>query len=662
MLHEVPLIAILAIGLALAFFFGFLAARLRMPPLIGYLLAGIAVGPHTPGFVGDMDLAAQLAEIGVILLMFGVGMHFSVRDLMAVRGIAVPGAIAQIAVAVVLGAVAATAWGWTVQAGVVFGLALSVASTVVLLRALEQRAAVSSLEGRIAVGWLIVEDVAMVVALVLLPVIAGGASGEGPRGLELAAQIGLLLGKIALFFVVMHYVGVRFFPWLFAQVAGTGSRELLTLFVIAVALGIAYGSAVLLGVSFALGAFFAGVVINESQLSSRVAAEAVPLENAFAVLFFVSVGMLFDPAILREMPLQVLAVVAIVLIGKSLAALLIVLSFRYPLRAALTVAASLAQIGEFSFILAAMGVSMGVLPPQAQSLILAGALLSITLNPLVFATIDPAERFLRGRPRLAAFLTRLQRLPDEPVVPVSLRDHVVLAGYGRVGRSIAARLAQSGIPYVVIEQNRQALRDLEGTAIPFVFGRCHQRGDSRPHAPGARPHADPGDAGRAAGRTRPETRARGQSIDRQRRAHAQRGRARVHPPPRGRARADGRAGAGGRTGALRSRRLRAAGGRRRMTAARHLSRRYSARTAGSCFPSGEMLYISRRSPSADAGTMSMRPVPVRAVRVSRRQGAGRSHRRARFDRRRDELVHHRRDQPRQQRRGDQPADDHPGHG
>jgi len=469
-LHEVPLIAILAIGLALAFFFGFLAARLRMPPLIGYLLAGIAVGPHTPGFVGDMDLAAQLAEIGVILLMFGVGMHFSVRDLMAVRGIAVPGAIAQIAVAVVLGAVATTAWSWTVQAGIVFGLALSVASTVVLLRALEQRAAVSSLEGRIAVGWLIVEDVAMVVALVLLPVIAGGASGEGPRGLKLAAQIGLLLGKIALFFVVMHYVGVRFFPWLFAQVAGTGSRELLTLFVIAVALGIAYGSAVLLGVSFALGAFFAGVVINESQLSSRVAAEAVPLENAFAVLFFVSVGMLFDPDILREMPLQVLTVVAIVLIGKSLAALLIVLSFRYPLRAALTVAASLAQIGEFSFILAAMGVSMGVLPPQAQSLILAGALLSITLNPLVFATIDPAERFLCGRPRLAAFLARLQRLPDEPVVPVSLRDHVVLAGYGRVGRSIATRLAQSGIPYVVIEQNRQALRDLEGTAIPFVFG------------------------------------------------------------------------------------------------------------------------------------------------------------------------------------------------
>jgi predicted Kef-type K+ transport protein len=282
MLHDVPLIAILAIGLALAFFLGFLAARLRLPPLIGYLVAGIAVGPHTPGFVGDMSLASQLAEIGVILLMFGVGMHFSVRDLMAVRGIAIPGAIVQIAVAVVLGAAAATAWGWSLEAGIVFGLALSVASTVVLLRALEQHAALTSLEGRIAVGWLIVEDLAMVVALVLLPVLAGGTGAQSSQALALARDIAVLLGKIALFFVVMHYVGVRFFPWLFAQVAGQGSRELVTLFVVTVALGIAYGSAVLLGVSFALGAFFAGVVINESQLSKRVAAEAVPLERRSA--------------------------------------------------------------------------------------------------------------------------------------------------------------------------------------------------------------------------------------------------------------------------------------------------------------------------------------------------------------------------------------------
>jgi len=470
-LHDVPLIAILAIGLALAFIAGFLATRLRLPPLIGYLVAGIAVGPYTPGFVGDQALASQLAEIGVILLMFGVGMHFSVRDLMAVRGIAVPGAVVQIAVAMVLGATAASAWGWSLSAGIVFGLALSVASTVVMLRALEQRSAVTSLEGRISVGWLVVEDVAMVIALVILPVIAGSDDGAAPpQGLDLAIQIVLLLAKIGAFFVVMHYVGVRFFPWLFAQISDTGSRELVTLFVIGVALGIAYGSAVLLDVSFALGAFFAGVVINESQLSKRVAAEAVPLENAFAVLFFVSVGMLFDPAILTSMPLQVLTVVVIVVAGKSLAALVIVLAFRYPLRAALTVSASLAQIGEFSFILAALGVSMGILDTAAQNLILAGALLSITLNPLVFATVGPVERFAKSQPFLAGFLARLQRLPDEPELPVDLTDHVILAGYGRVGHAIGGALRAQGVPYVVIEQNREALKDLEGTEVPFVFG------------------------------------------------------------------------------------------------------------------------------------------------------------------------------------------------
>ncbi len=411
----------------------------------------------------------QLAEIGVILLMFGVGMHFSVRDLMAVRGIAVPGAIAQIAVAVVLGAAAATTWGWSLPAGIVFGLALSVASTVVLLRALEA-ARRGHFAGRTHRGRLADRgrrgDGHRAGA-------AAGARRTGARahvGWTSPSRSALLLTKITLFFVVMHYVGIRFFPWLFSQVANTGSRELLTLFVIAVALGIAYGSALLLGVSFALGAFFAGVVINESQLSKRVAAEAVPLENAFAVLFFVSVGMLFDPSILVARPLQVLTVVLIVLFGKSVAALVIVLAFRYPLRAALTVSAALAQIGEFSFILAALGVSMGLLEPEAQSLILAGALLSITLNPAIFATIGPVERFLRSRPGLSALLARWQRLPDEVVAPVSLRDHVILAGYGRVGHSIAARLRAQNIAFVVIEQNREALRDLEGSDVPFVFG------------------------------------------------------------------------------------------------------------------------------------------------------------------------------------------------
>ncbi|HJS21105.1 MAG TPA: cation:proton antiporter, partial [Steroidobacteraceae bacterium] len=420
--HHVPLIATVAVGLAVAFILGFAATRLRMPPIIGYLLAGVAVGPFTPGFVADSGLAAQLAEIGVILLMFGVGMHFSLADLRAVRGIAIPGAIAQIVVATAMGATLATLWGWPLVSGLVFGLALSVASTVVLLKALEQHGALDSVNGRIAVGWLVVEDLAMVVALVVMPAVAhslGPATGSAPDDWpQLARELGIALGKIAVFFVVIHYVGVRLFPWLFAQVAHTGSRELVTLFVIGVALGIAYGSAIVFDVSFALGAFFAGVVINESKLTSRIASEAIPLENAFSVLFFVSVGMLFDPAVVVERPLQIAAVILIVVAGKSLAALLIVLGFRYPLRTALTVSASLAQIGEFSFILAAMGVTLGLLPPEGQSLILAGALLSITLNPLVFSTIEPVERLGLSLRPLAGWLERLARTdPDAAESP-----------------------------------------------------------------------------------------------------------------------------------------------------------------------------------------------------------------------------------------------------
>ncbi|HSC09068.1 MAG TPA: cation:proton antiporter, partial [Steroidobacteraceae bacterium] len=395
--HHVPLIATIAVGLAVAFLLGFVAARLRLPPIIGYLLAGVAVGPFTPGFVADTHLAPQLAEIGVILLMFGVGMHFSLADLREVRGIAIPGAIVQIAVATALGAGMATIWGWPLLSGLVFGLALSVASTVVLLKALEQHGALDSVNGRIAVGWLVVEDLAMVLALVVLPAVADalGPDAAASAAIDwplLGRELGIALGKIAVFFIIIYFVGVRLFPWVFAQVAHAGSRDLVTLFVIAVALGIAYGSAIAFDVSFALGAFFAGVVINESKLTSRIAAEAVPLENAFAVLFFVSVGMLFDPAVLIERPVQVLVVILIVVAGKSIAALLIVLAFRYPLRTALTVSASLAQIGEFSFILAAMGLALGMLPPEGQSLILVAALLSIMLNPLVFRTIDPVER------------------------------------------------------------------------------------------------------------------------------------------------------------------------------------------------------------------------------------------------------------------------------
>jgi CPA2 family monovalent cation:H+ antiporter-2 len=404
--HETSLIALISVGLVLAFAAGLLANRLHLPPLVGYLLAGVAIGPFTPGFVADVELAPQLAELGVILLMFGVGLHFSINDLLAVRRIALPGAVAQIAVATALGAGVAFLWGWSFGAGLVFGLALSVASTVVLLRALEERKALDTQDGRIAVGWLIVEDLAMVLALVLLPALAGSLGGDA-RGLagsssggDLATALALTIGKVAVFVVLILVVGKRVVPWLLAAVARTGSRELFTLSVLAVALGIAYGSAVLFGVSFALGAFFAGVVLSESDVSHQAAADSLPMKDAFAVLFFVSVGMLFDPSILVREPLAVLAVVLIVVFGKSLAAFAIVLAFGYPVATALTVSASLAQIGEFSFILAGLGLSLGLLPEEGNDLILAGALLSITLNPLIFASLGPVKSWFAERPAL----------------------------------------------------------------------------------------------------------------------------------------------------------------------------------------------------------------------------------------------------------------------
>ncbi len=395
MSHETALITTVAAGFGMALLFGLAATRLRLPALIGYLLAGVALGPFTPGFVADAQLAPQLAEIGVILLMFGVGIHFSLRDLLAVRRIAVPGAVAQIAAATLLGAGLGRLWGWSWGAGLVFGLSLSVASTVVLLRALEERNASASPEGRIAIGWLIVEDLAMVLALVLLPAAVPHGSSAAPAGI--VGLVAVTLAKVAVFVALMAFVGRRAVPWMLERVAATGSRELFTLAVLSVALGIAVGAAVLFGVSFALGAFLAGMVINESELSHEAATNALPLRDAFAVLFFVSVGMLFDPAILLSAPLQVLAVVGIIVLGKSLAALAIVLAFGHPPRTALTIAASLGQIGEFSFILAALGVSLGLLPAEARSLVLAGALLSITLNPLLFGAIDSFDRWVLRR-------------------------------------------------------------------------------------------------------------------------------------------------------------------------------------------------------------------------------------------------------------------------
>ena len=416
--HETVLIATIAMSFVLAFGFGFVAARLGMPPLIGYLVAGIAVGPFTPGFVADSTMAGELAEVGVILLMFGVGLHFSAADLIAVRWIAVPGAIVQILLATALGGALSMAWGWSLGGALVFGLSLSVASTVVLLRTLEDRNAIDSPNGRIAVGWLIVEDLAMVVALVLLPAVAGLLGGStdphSHGGGSLLVTLGLTLLKVAGFVALAMILGPRLAPWLLKQVARTGSRELFTLAVLALALGIAYGSAELFGVSFALGAFFAGVVLNESDFSHRAATESLPMQDAFAILFFVSVGMLLDPAIILREPLAVVAVVLVILLGKSVIAFLVVVLLGYPVATALTVSASLAQIGEFSFILAGLGKSLGLLPAEGLNLIVAGALLSIALNPVCFAAIDLLLRRVGAAPRLAAFgEQRLSRLQAE---------------------------------------------------------------------------------------------------------------------------------------------------------------------------------------------------------------------------------------------------------
>ena len=487
--HHIPLITTLAAGLGLALVLGFLAARLKLPALVGYLLAGVLIGPATPGFVADLSIASQLSEIGVMLLMFGVGLHFSLEELMAVRRIALPGALVQMAVATALGMAVATGWGWSVGAGLVFGLSLSVASTVVLLRALESRGVEASMNGRIAVGWLIVEDLAMVLALVLLPALAGALGGDpaaaagaandpvvGPppsAGHGLAVTLGLTLLRVVVFIALMLVVGRRLFPWLLYQVARTGSRELFTLCVVAAAVTIAFGSAELFGVSFALGAFFAGMVLRESPFSQRAAAESLPLRDAFAVLFFVSVGMLFDPRVLIERPAAVATVVAIVLLGKSLAATAVVLLFRYPLNTALTVSAGLAQIGEFSFILAALGVSLELLPPEGQSLILAGALISIALNPLVFSLIEPVQRWMREHSALA----RRLEARDDPLaeLPAStearfLARQVVVVGYGRVGRVIAEALHAEGIPCVVADRLRERVEALRARGRAAVLG------------------------------------------------------------------------------------------------------------------------------------------------------------------------------------------------
>jgi CPA2 family monovalent cation:H+ antiporter-2 len=468
-----PLIATIVAALVLAFLLGALANRLRISPLVGYLIAGIIIGPYTPGFVADQSLAAELAEIGVILLMFGVGLHFSIKDLLAVAKIAVPGAAAQIACATLLGALLGWAMGWSLPAGIMFGLALSVASTVVLLRAMQQRHLIETERGQIAVGWLIVEDIAMVLALVLIPAIAGAGAESGTAhriGLTgapaIAFSLALTVGKLGAFTAIMLVAGRRVIPWVLHRIAHTGSRELFRLAVLAISLGVAYGCAYAFEVSFALGAFFAGMILAESELSQQAAEETLPLRDAFAVLFFVSVGMLFDPQILWREPWPLLATLGIILLGKSIAALLIVRAFGYRLLTAATISVSLAQIGEFSFILAGLGVALGLLPESGRDLILAGAILSIIANPALFSGLDRlAASLLRGQAAEAAV-----ELPRVDVHPSILSGHTVVIGYGRVGAIIGEGLRAAGEPFVAVETNETIVQGLQHVGVAAYAG------------------------------------------------------------------------------------------------------------------------------------------------------------------------------------------------
>ncbi|MDE3788324.1 Kef family K(+) transporter [Sinorhizobium meliloti] len=483
-----PLIATLVAGLGLAFILGTLANRLRLSPLVGYLLAGVLIGPFTPGFVADQALARQLAELGVILLMFGIGLHFSLHDLLSVRTIVVPGAFGQMALVTSLGFIVTQAIGWPIGAGLVFGLALSVASTVVVLRALQEKRQLETDGGRIAVGWLVVEDVAMILALVLLPAFADVLGGTANRAEPensgmltffephtISGALGLTLAKLAAFFALMAIVGRRVIPAILHYVAHTGSRELFRLAVLAIALGVAFGAAELFGVSFALGAFFAGMILAESQLSQRAAQETLPLRDAFAVLFFVSVGMLFNPMILVEQPLLVAATFLIIVIGNAAAASAIAVMFGYSLPIAVTLGLSLAQIGEFSFILAGLGVELNLLPETGRDLVLAGAILSILINPLLFAGLDRLMPRLENRaPVRTEEEGRIDITPK--LTTTSLTDHAILVGYGRVGRLVAETLQNAGQPYLIVEERQVVADQLRAGGVDVISGNAAQPG------------------------------------------------------------------------------------------------------------------------------------------------------------------------------------------
>ncbi|QLK60288.1 Kef family K(+) transporter [Enterobacteriaceae bacterium Kacie_13] len=464
--HSTPLITTIVGGLVLAFIFGMIANRLRISPLVGYIAAGVLAGPFTPGFVADTSLAPELAEIGVILLMFGVGLHFSLKDLLAVKAIAIPGAVAQIAVATLLGMGLSSLMGWDLATGLVFGLCLSTASTVVLLRALEERQLIESQRGQIAIGWLIVEDLVMVLTLVLLPAFSGMLESHHASPTELLIELAVTIGKVVAFMTLMMVVGRRVVPWILAKTASTGSRELFTLSVLALALGIAYGAVEFFDVSFALGAFFAGMVLNESELSQRAAHDTLPLRDAFAVLFFVSVGMLFDPMILVREPLTVIATLAIIVFGKSIAAFLLVKMFGHSKRTALTISVSLAQIGEFAFILAGLGISLGLLSEPGRNLVLAGAILSIMFNPLLFTLL---EKYL-AKTETIEDQSIEEAVEDEKQIPFDLCNHALLIGYGRVGSLLGEKLQAAGIPLVVIENSRPRVEALREQGISTVLG------------------------------------------------------------------------------------------------------------------------------------------------------------------------------------------------
>lgn len=499
---QTPLIATISVGFVFALILGAIAYRVRVSPLVGYLLAGIFVGPHTPFFVADAHLSHEISEIGVILLMFGVGLHFSFKDLMSVKNIAIPGAIGQIILATLMGMGLSWTLGWSFGTGLVFGLALSVASTVVLLRALESRQLIDTRRGKIAVGWLIVEDLVMVLALVLLPALSGvlgGATGlentdvkdltdaaisavteTTPAQMSIMMQLGITLGKVAAFIALMIIVGRKVIPWLLERIAGLGSRELFTLSVLAIAMGIAFGSAELFGVSFALGAFFAGMVLNESELSHKAAEDSLPFRDAFAVLFFVSVGMLFDPNILISHPLMVLATLFIIVVGKSIAAFLIVKAFGKPNGTALTISASLAQIGEFSFILASLGVSYKLLPKEGYDLILAGAILSILINPLLFVLLDHFSAKAntatitestneQEKTKETSPITEADQENDD-IQPVTEQSHAIIIGYGRVGVLTSKYLYENNIPFVIVEDAHTRVDQARALGYTVVEG------------------------------------------------------------------------------------------------------------------------------------------------------------------------------------------------